>query len=276
MTPSGGQSKPLLRVLSLGAGVQSTTLALMAAHGEIERPDVAIFADTQWEPAKVYRHLNWLRPLLPFPVQVVTRGNLRSDTLDRRKPSAGRIAAIPWHTVNPDGSHGMGRRQCTSEYKLGPIMREVRRLLGKGMRDRISARSVKVALGISRDEAHRMRPSRNQYMVNHYPLVEEGLTRRECVRWLADKGYPEPPKSACLGCPFHDNAHWRALRDDSPEEFTDAAFVDGRLRQGDSRIRAIEYMHRQRVPLDEADLSPDSDPRQPDLFGNECEGMCGV
>lgn len=26
---------PLLRVLSLGAGVQSTALALMAAHGEI-------------------------------------------------------------------------------------------------------------------------------------------------------------------------------------------------------------------------------------------------
>jgi len=43
-----------LRVLSLGAGVQSTTLALMAAHGEIEPPDCAIFADTQWEPRAVY------------------------------------------------------------------------------------------------------------------------------------------------------------------------------------------------------------------------------
>jgi hypothetical protein len=38
-----------LRVLSLGAGVQSTTLALMAAHGEIgPMPDCAIFADTGW------------------------------------------------------------------------------------------------------------------------------------------------------------------------------------------------------------------------------------
>lgn len=35
-----------LRVLSLGAGVQSTTLALMMAHGEVEVPDAAIFADT--------------------------------------------------------------------------------------------------------------------------------------------------------------------------------------------------------------------------------------
>ena len=50
-----------LRVLSLGAGVQSTTLALMAAHGEIgPMPDCAIFADTGWEPNAVYEHLAWL------------------------------------------------------------------------------------------------------------------------------------------------------------------------------------------------------------------------
>ena len=34
--------RPDLRVLSLGAGVQSTTLALMATHGEIEPADCAI------------------------------------------------------------------------------------------------------------------------------------------------------------------------------------------------------------------------------------------
>ena len=37
----------MLEVISLGAGVQSTTMALMAAHGEIEpMPDLAIFTDT--------------------------------------------------------------------------------------------------------------------------------------------------------------------------------------------------------------------------------------
>jgi hypothetical protein len=42
-----------LRVLSLGAGVQSTTLALLAAHGEVgPMPDCAIFADTRWEPGR--------------------------------------------------------------------------------------------------------------------------------------------------------------------------------------------------------------------------------
>ena len=47
------------RFLSLGAGVQSSTLALMIAHGELEPVDAAIFADTGWEPKKVYVWLDW-------------------------------------------------------------------------------------------------------------------------------------------------------------------------------------------------------------------------
>ncbi len=49
-----------LRVLSLGAGVQSTTLALMIEKGEIPMVDAAIFADTGAEPKAVYDHLDWL------------------------------------------------------------------------------------------------------------------------------------------------------------------------------------------------------------------------
>jgi 3'-phosphoadenosine 5'-phosphosulfate sulfotransferase (PAPS reductase)/FAD synthetase len=48
---------PTLRALSLGAGVQSTALALMAVEGVLPLPDVAIFSDTGWEPAKVYRQV---------------------------------------------------------------------------------------------------------------------------------------------------------------------------------------------------------------------------
>ena len=102
-----------LRVLSLGAGVQSTTLALMAAHGAIgPMPDCAIFADTGWEPQAVYDHLAWLRSpnVLPFPVHVVKAGDIRADLL--------RV------------SLGMIRRQCTKDYKIVPIRREVRALAG--------------------------------------------------------------------------------------------------------------------------------------------------
>jgi hypothetical protein len=35
-------------------------------------------------------------------------------------------------------------------------------------------------------------------------------------------------------------------------------------------------MHASRKPLDEVDLRTDAEAGQPDLFNNECEGMCGV
>lgn len=78
------------RFLSLGAGVQSSTLALMIAHGEIEPVDAAIFADTQWEPSHVYDWLDWLEKQLPFPVYRVTHGNLRTDTLAKGGRKSGR------------------------------------------------------------------------------------------------------------------------------------------------------------------------------------------
>ena len=50
--------KANFRVISLGAGVQSTVMALMAEAGDIgPRPDCAVFADTGWEPKEVYEHL---------------------------------------------------------------------------------------------------------------------------------------------------------------------------------------------------------------------------
>lgn len=266
-----------LRVLSLGAGVQSTTLALLAARDEIERPSCAIFADTGWEPQSVYRHLDWLEDHLPFPVHRVTNGNIRTNIMTRRNTTGGRFAAIPWFTVNPDGSPGMGRRQCSNEYKLTPIMWEIRRLLGVGRQDHIPARSVDVLLGISLDEAHRMRDARQAYMVNRYPLIDARMTRHDCLRWLERRGYPRPPKSACIGCPFHSDDHWRELRDTSPAEWDDAVAADASLRVGDARgMLATEYMHAARVPLAEVDLSTWAERGQPDLFGAECEGLCGV
>src|SRR5690606_37874146 len=123
---SGGDP---MRLLSLGAGVQSTTLALLAVEGRLPSLDGAIFADTGWEPRTVYEHLDRLEKVLAdagIPLHRVSAGNLRRDLLD---PDA-RYGSIPYYVSNPDGSEGMGRRQCTQVYKLAPINRRVRELLG--------------------------------------------------------------------------------------------------------------------------------------------------
>jgi hypothetical protein len=253
-------------------------MALMYEHRELSpMPDCAIFANTQWEPAKVYEHLAWLKQQLSYPVYEVTAGDLRQAVLDRRNTAGGRYAAIPWFTVNPDGSHGMGRRQCTSEYKLKPIMHKLRELLGVSRRARIRRGAVEVLIGISTDEASRMKPARQQWQHNSYPLIGARMSRIDCGRWLWERYRRQAPKSACCGCPFHDVDAWIDQRDNAPDEWADTIEIDRQMRLGNSRgMRAIEYMHPQRVPLEFVDLTSRRDNRQLNLFDNECEGMCGL
>ena len=258
------------KFLSLGAGVQSSTLALMCAKGEIPAPDAAIFADTQWEPKAVYDWLNYLEKQLPFPVYRVTAGSLRDGVLKSKNLNGGRFASIPWFTgktlESPNG--GMGRRQCTSEYKINPLRRKMRELVGPPQRQI----QCEVMIGISTDEAHRMKPARNQWQRNIWPLIDRGMSRGDCLAWMAQNGYPTPPKSSCLGCPYHSDQQWREIKA-NPEEWADVVAIDRVIRKPVRGMKPEQYMHRSFMPIDEA---PFNDDRQADMFGNECEGMCGV
>lgn len=258
-----------LTVVSLGAGVQSTTMALMAAHGEITpAPDCAIFADTGWEPKAVYDHLDWLTKQLPFPVHIVSGGNLRQALMDGGSARSSNFYTVPFFT----DKDGMGRRQCTSHYKVEPIRRKVRELLGRP-KGPVPAGSVSKWIGISLDEAIRMKPSGVQFEVNRWPLIEAHINRRDCLNWMKAKGYPVPPKSACLGCPFHSQEQWRELKR-SPAEWAATVEVDKAIRYGVKGRQ--QFMHPQRVPLDQVDLSTAEDRGQLNLFNNDCEGLCGV
>ena len=277
----GGEPSPIrLRVLSLGAGVQSTTLALMAAHGHFGSVDCAIFADTGWEPAAVYEHLRWLMSpnVLPFPVHIVSSGNLRQSLI--AAGNGERWASTPAFTRTVDRrgniSIGMIRRQCTTTSKIEPIRRKVRELVGLTRERSPKHPVVHQWLGISMDEVVRMKPSREAWQVNRFPLIEKRMTRQDCLNWLKSHGYPEPPKSACIGCPFHSDAMWRSMRNNDREAWDDAMEVDRAIRTGLRGIRGEVFLHRSGVPLDEADLSTVADHGQLDLWPNECEGMCGL
>ena len=70
--------KKHLRILSLGAGVQSSTLALMIERGEIPNVDAAIFADVKGEPKSVETRLAYLETqITKFPIYKVGVINFR-------------------------------------------------------------------------------------------------------------------------------------------------------------------------------------------------------
>jgi hypothetical protein len=269
---------PMLRVISLGAGVQSTTMAMMAAHGEISpMPDCAIFADTQAESAATYRHLDWLRSALPFPVHIVTAGDLGAQILASIGGRARNDGRPPVFVRNDDDGTGILRRQCTGDFKIVPIEREVRRLLGLKPGQRWPRHAAAEQwIGISTDEIIRARPSDRAAIVRKYPLIDARMNRWDCMQWLRRHDCPVPPKSACIFCPFRSNAEWREVRDD-PQAWDYVIRVDQAVRAIPHRGRMLEgYLHQDLKPIDQVDLSTAAERGQADLFGNECEGMCGL
>lgn len=270
-----------IRVLSLGAGVQSTTLLRMCIAGEVEPVQHAVFSDTGWEPRAVYEHLKVIcaeAEAAGIEVHLVSNGNIRDDALDPAK----RFASMPLHLLNEDGKPAMGRRQCTSEYKLKPLQKKQRELAGLKSGERCKEHRITTLIGISWDETQRMKDPFFPWIVNEYPLVDLRMTRQDCIRWNDEHGFARPPRSSCIGCPFHSDKEWRAVKED-PDDWADAVEFDDALRNPDadlspslSIIRAQMFLHRSRIPLREVDLRSEEERGQGSLFGMECEGMCGL
>jgi len=278
-------TEPTITTLSLGGGVQSSTIAEMIAVGDLPAPNLVLFADTGDEPQYVYDQVEYLRGRLSglCDFQTVSAGNLIDDLQQDGK----RFAAIPVFTVNKnDSTVGRMKRQCTSEYKIYPIEKAIREYLiplGYAHRDKrgIALNKntiVETWLGISLDEVQRMKPARNKRFINRWPLIDLRMTRQDCINWLSDHGLPIPNKSSCRICPYHDNSHWREMRDDYPEDWRHVVEFDRFLR-GDSRYTASAkgelFLHNDCIPLDEVDLRPKHEQDgQLSLFDICDEGHC--
>ena len=271
-------------VISLGAGVQSSTMALMASRGELLgiQVDFAIFADTQDESKKIYDWLGWLEGQLSFPVYRVTRGRLSDRSLEMRVTKDGRRFSktdIPLYTLSKKGSEGMiPFRSCTADFKIKPILKELRSRCGIKRGQKVA--TVTSLIGISYDEQQRMKDSRDAWVVNRWPLVELRMRRYDCLEWMKRKGYPEPPRSSCVYCPFHSNKEWRRLETEEPEEFQKAVKFEKDLqlaKKNSENFHSTPFLHQSRKPLDEIDFRSDVERGQGLLdFQDECDGMCGV
>ncbi len=265
--------------LSLGAGVQSSAMLVLAlTTDKVPRPDAVIFADTGDEPYWVYDYLKVLEEYAAaHGAEVLTaqKGRLSEWVIDRQKQGK-RFVSVPVFTASPDGGReGMLRRQCTREFKIEPITKKVREVLGYRPRQRVKER-VRCMIGITIDEVERMKPSRQKWITNTFPLVDLGIHRTDCAKIMTDAGLPEPQKSACLYCPYHSDAYWQWMKTEEPETFQQAVAFDIAIRDMTMRGRKQPgYVHRSCVPLSEATFDV-NDPDQVNLFGSECEGMCGV
>ena len=243
-----------MKVISLGWGVQSWTLAAMVAEGELPMVDYAVHADTTHEAAGTYSHAKkWTPWLEEHGVKVVTVMANRPDVVREDWGSSGSVLIPAFSLETPllkgDG-RGQVRRQCTHDWKIMPIRRFIRTLLPNP-----KPNDVESWLGISFDEWQRMRASDVAYITNVYPLVDRRITREGCVAWLQAHGLDVPPKSACTFCPYHSLGQWKRLKQQGGPDWERAVAVDEAIRN--KRPNFTLFVHPARKPLAEAVRIPE-------------------
>ena len=141
-------------------------------------------------------------------------------------------------------------------------------------------------IGISSDEVRRMKESQMDYIRHEWPLIDRGMSRKDCLAWMAGRGFPKPPRSACVFCPYHSDAEWLRLKTEEPEEFARAIAFYHAYRV--AKIQTVfrtgfgPFLHSSRKPLDEVDFGAEMLAERGESvlgggqFTAECEGICGV
>lgn len=246
-----------MRVLSWGCGVQSTTLGEMSARGELEALDAIVTADAGWERARTYEIRDFYAErwrTMGLRVEIVQAGNIR-------KMGAEEHVHVPFWTS--DG--GPLRRQCTRYFKVRPVRRKVREIVGfhPSKPPHPPPGAVEVWLGISLDEWTRAKVSPVRYIVHRWPLLERHTDRQGCVEYLEGLGLPVPPTSACVICPYRSASEWIVMRDEAPDEFDDAIRFDEANRHNPLAEREGStcdelFIYKWGGPLAEANLEADA------------------
>lgn len=241
-----------LRACSYGGGVQSTALLVLASQGRIEFP-LMLFANVGDQAENPETLAYYHQHAVPFAeahgIELVElrwvdrTGRTRDlyEDLLRQENSL---------TIPLRDSGGFGNRKCTGRYKIDIVARELRH------RGATAEQPAQVALGFSVDEIERARPGvdrKHPWTVRVHPLLDLGLSRRDCLRVVADAGLPQPPKSSCWFCPYQGREQWRQRRRHQPELWARAVALDSTLSDRHERLRGDRAgLASATLPLDQA------------------------
>jgi hypothetical protein len=246
--------------LNLGWGVQSFTLAAMVALGELPIIDVAIHADTTHERSATYEFADKWKPWLEaLGVKVVI---VKADKVMPINNGYG-WPEIPAFAMSNKG--GSIQRQCTGRWKIQPIRR--------WLQANRNGELIEQWLGISIDEAERMKPSDVKYITHRWPLIEKRMSRNDCINWLQHHDLEVPVKSSCVFCPFHNKLAWYEMKKENGADWKKAVQVDEAIRN--ARPPYDLFVHSERIPL--IDIRSPQDNGQLELWEQEeCSGTCFV
>lgn len=226
-----------MKILSCGAGMQSTALALMSAenikkgivHPLVPVYDAIVFCDLNCEPMWVYDQVNFIASVcrqygIPF---YILESYIFEDQAQRIQN--GKYIKIPLWTMNR-GKRGKLRRSCTIDYKIEAIQCFVKyELLGYKKYQRMNPADIgahEMHIGFSSEERSRVFDSQHPMFINKFPLTDMGLERKDNYRYILEEWGLETKASACYICPYHKNHFFAYLRDHCPNEYEEVNDFD--------------------------------------------------
>ena len=219
-----------MKILSCGAGMQSTALALMAAenikkgivHPLVPVYDAIVFCDLKCEPSWVYEQVDFIASVcgeygIPF---YTLESYLMEDQAYRIQH--GKYIKMPLWTMS-GGKRGKLRRNCTIDYKILAVQHFVKHeLLGYRKHQRLRQEDIgahEMHIGFSREESKRAGASGHPMFVNKFPLIEMGLERKDNYKYVLEEWGMAMRASSCYVCPFHRNHFFEYLRKNYPGDY---------------------------------------------------------
>lgn len=240
--------------------MQSAAIAALIVQGVVQKPDLAVIADTGREQSTTWKYMREIVAPALATVGVLLHRVPSSEyaTVDLYGGKDGNSLLIPAYT-NRSGEIGKLPAYCSNEWKRRVVQRWATSL---------GVVSADMWLGISIDEMRRLTAGHGKWG-HRFPLIEQRMSRDDCVRLVERTGWSPAPRSSCWMCPNHTQREWRDIRDNKPDDWASAITLDVDIRKRDPHA----FLHSDCVPLDEADL----DERNGVLFEHGCDsGHCFV
>jgi len=195
------KQKTKLKVLSLGAGVNSTALLVLKAQGKVDF-DLAIFADTGGEQPETYDYLE--KTIKPF----CEKHKIKLAIAKREGPDLfnqyWNDKLIPFRMY----------RSCTDKFKI--------RVIKKFLLQNYPNENIVSLIGYCKGEEKRAEHNCGF----EAPLIELGIDREGCKTIIVEAGLPLPMKSGCFFCPHQPMKSWLNLLKNHPDLYTKAEILE--------------------------------------------------